>query len=353
MDSVVTSVNIGGRWVGPGHPCLIIAEAGVNHNGDPSLAMKLVDAAAEAGADAVKFQTFKADKLVLESAPKAEYQTRGTGVEESQLAMLRRLELSEQAHRDLMAQCAKRKLLFLSSPFEEESAELLNRLDVAALKVPSGEITNLPFVERVARFGRPLIVSTGMATESEVAAAVDAICGAGNDQIVLLQCTSAYPADPADVNLRVMQTMAKRFGVPVGYSDHTLGIEIAMAAVALGACVVEKHFTLDRSMPGPDHQVSADPAELTALVRGIRKIESALGDGRKARAESERNTADVARKSLVAVADIPEGAIITAGMIGVKRPGTGLPPAQLNKVIGRRAVKDVKTGALLSWDMFK
>lgn len=347
------SIRIGEHCIGAGQPCFVIAEAGVNHNGDPALAEKLVDAAADAGADAVKFQTFKADKLAVESAPKADYQSRGTNAAESQIAMFRRLELSEQAHRDLMTRCARRNILFLSSAFEEDSADLLNRLGVVAFKIPSGEITNFPLVEHVARFGKPLIVSTGMATEEEVAAVADAIRGAGNEQIIFLQCTSAYPADPADVNLRAMQTMAKTFGVPVGYSDHTLGIEVALASVALGACIVEKHFTLDRSMPGPDHQASADPSELAALVCGIRRVERSLGDGRKVPAVSEKNTADVARKSLVAITDIPEGAIITAAMIGVKRPGTGLPPVQLNNVLGKRAVKKVRAGVLISWEMLQ
>ena len=350
---MVKSVNISGRLVGPGHPCLIIAEAGVNHNGDPEIARRLVNAAAEAGADAVKFQTFKADKLASEGAPKADYQRRTTSASESQTTMLRRLELSEEAHRDLMAHCVRRKILFLSSAFEEDSADLLDRFGLPAFKVPSGEITNLSFVEHVARFGKPLIVSTGMATEGEVAQAVDVIRKTGNEQIILLQCTSAYPADPADVNLRAMQTMADEFGVPVGYSDHTRGIEVMLAAVALGACVVEKHFTLDRSMPGPDHQASVDSAELSALVRGIRNVEKALGDGRKVPAASEADTAAVARKSLVAIKDVPKGAIITAAMIGAKRPGIGLAPAFRGEVLGKHAATLIRAGTLISWDMLK
>lgn len=347
------TVTIAGRPVGEGCPCFIIAEAGVNHNGDPELARRLIDAAAEAGADAVKFQTFKAERLMIPSAPKAAYQKAATGASESQLEMIRRLELAPEVFRSLRDHCGKKGILFLSTPFDEESADFLAGLDVPAFKIPSGEVTNLPFLKHVAKKGKPLILSTGMADEGEVACAVAAIRAAGNPPLVLLQCTSAYPADPADVNLRAMRTMSHLFGVPVGYSDHTLGVEVALAAVALGACVVEKHFTLDRTLPGPDHQASAEPGELAALVRGIRKVEAALGDGRKAPVAAEADTAAVARKSLVAAVDIPSGTVLTDSMLTAMRPGTGIPPAEAGRVVGRKAIRDIHKGEIIAWEVMK
>ncbi|MBI3021808.1 MAG: N-acetylneuraminate synthase [Candidatus Omnitrophica bacterium] len=339
------------RSVGPGQPCLIIAEAGVNHNGDMALARRLIDAAAEAGADAVKFQTFKAERLASASAPKAAYQWQATDRWESQREMLRRLELSESAHRGLMVSCQQRGILFLSSAFEEESADLLERLGVCAFKIPSGELTNLRFLEHVAQKGKPMIVSTGMSTLSEVEQAVQIIRRARNDQLILLHCVSDYPANPSDANLRAMHTMAEAFNVPVGYSDHTPGVDVALAAVALGACVIEKHFTLDRALPGPDHRASLEPNELRQLVEGIRRVEAALGHGRKEPAQREAPTAAVARKSLVAARDIPAGSLLTETLIVAKRPGTGLPPALLPQLVGRKTVHDIPAGALLTLDM--
>jgi N-acetylneuraminate synthase len=347
------ALEIAGRTIGRGEPCFVVAEAGVNHNGDLGLARRLVDAAAEAGADAVKFQTFSARRLATPDAPKAEYQKECAGAEESQLAMLERLELSPAAHEDLMDRARQRGLVFLSTPFEEESADLLERLGVSAFKIPSGEITNLPFLAHVARKRRPMIVSTGMATLDEVRGAVETIRGAGNEAVVLLHCVSAYPADPADANLRAMTTMEQALQVPVGYSDHTLGIEVALAAVALGACVVEKHLTLDRSLPGPDHRASSDPRELAGLVRAIRTVESALGHGRKEPVPGEARIAAVARKSLVALADIPAGAVLAPEMIGARRPGTGIPPAFASQVAGRRARSAIAAGTLIAWEMLE
>ena len=344
-------LDINGRMVGPGYPCFIIAEAGVNHNGDLGLAKQLVDVAVQAGADAVKFQTFKAERIVTRDAPKAEYQKRTSNTAESQFDMLRRLELSPQTHHELKAYCEDRSILFMSSPFDEGSADLLASMDVAVFKIPSGEITNLPFLAHVARKGRAMIVSTGMAYLSEVETAVRAIREAGNWHLVLLHCVSNYPADPADVNLRAMQTMSAAFSVPVGYSDHTPGIEVPLAAVALGACVVEKHVTLDRSLPGPDHRVSLEPEELGAMVRGIRIVEAALGHGRKEPAASEANTAAVARKSLVAARDLPAGSKLTEDMIDILRPGTGLPPAMRQYLAGRTLLVDVSTGSFFSLEM--
>jgi N,N'-diacetyllegionaminate synthase len=345
-------IEIAGRKVGAGQPCLVVAEAGVNHNGSLEMARQLVEVAAQAGADAVKFQTFTAERLVGLDAPKAAYQLQTTDPAESQYEMLRRLELSPEAHRDLMASCRDRRMVFLSTPFDEESADLLADLGVAAFKIPSGEITNLPFLAYVARKGKPMIVSTGMACLGEVEAAVSQIQRAGNREIVLLHCVSNYPADPADVNLRAMQTMSMAFGFPVGYSDHTLGVEVALAAVALGACVIEKHFTLDCTLSGPDHRASSEPQELGALIRGMRMVEAALGHGRKEPAASEVNTAEVARKSLVLARDVPAGMILQDALITVKRPGTGLPPAMRPYLVGRTLRVDAAAGTLLTLEMF-
>jgi N-acetylneuraminate synthase/N,N'-diacetyllegionaminate synthase len=345
------SIEFAGRSVGTGWPCLIVAEAGVNHNGRVELARRLIESAADAGADAVKFQTFRAERLAVPQAAKAAYQQRTTGASESQLQMLRRLELPLEGYPELMALCRQRGVLFMSSPFDEESADFLDDLDMPLFKIPSGELTNLPFLSHVARKGKPLIISTGMSTLEEVKTAFDTVVGEGNRQIILLHCTSGYPVDPEDANLMAMQTLAKTFGVPVGYSDHTLGTAVPLAAVALGARVIEKHFTIDRTLPGPDHQASAEPEELASLVQGIRSVEKALGHGRKEPAASEAAVARVARKSLVAAKDIPAGTKITADLLVLRRPGTGLPPAMRASVVGRTAREDIKAGTLLEWEM--
>ena len=346
-------IAIGKRLIGPGQPCFIIAEVGVNHNGDITLARRLIDVAATAGADAVKFQTFQADRLVSPTAPKAEYQQRMTGAEESQWEMLRRLELSQPAHRELQEYAQLRHMLFLSAPFDEESADLLEALGVAAFKIPSGEITNLPFLAYLAHKGKPMIVSTGMSHLKEVETAVNTIKREGNDKIILLHCVSSYPAAPQEVNLRAIDTMAKTFELWVGFSDHTQGIEIALAAVAVGACVIEKHLTLDRNLPGPDHRISLEPPEFRALVQGIRKVEASLGHGRKEPSASAANTARVARKSLVAARDIPAGTPLTRELIAVKRPGTGLAPTMQLQLMGRTTRKAIPAGTLLTLEMLK
>lgn len=345
--------HLGGRLVGPGYPCFIIAEAGVNHNGSLDLALELVDAAAEAGADAVKFQTFRADHLVTRGAPKAAYQRATTKEDESQFEMLKRLELDEAAHRALIERCTQRGLVFLSTPFEEGSADLLEYLGVPAFKLSSGEITNLPFLRYVARKGLPIILSTGMATLEEVGRAVESVQCEGCECLALLHCVSAYPADPTDANLRAMATLRETFGVSVGYSDHTLGIEVPLAAVALGACILEKHFTLDQALPGPDHKASASPREFAALVAGIRKVEIALGDGVKRPAASEADTVRIARKSLVALMDIRKDAIVDVDMVGPRRPGTGMAPGRAAELIGRRAMRDIAEGTVLAPEMFE
>lgn len=346
-------VRLGSRLVGDGRTCFVIAEAGVNHNGSLSLAHELVDAAAEAGADAVKFQTFQAEALVTPSAPKAGYQQRTTDVDESQLDMLRRLELSLDDHRTLQQRCRASGIQFLSTPFDEASADALEALGVPAFKISSGDLTNTPFLRRVARKGRPMLISTGMATLDEVAAAVRAVEGEGLQEIVLLQCTSAYPADPRDANLRAMATMRDAFGVPVGFSDHTPGLEVALAAVALGASVLEKHLTTDRRLPGPDHLASLEPAQFAALVRGVRTVEAALGDGRKTPADAERDVSQVARKSLVAARPLAAGERLTDAAVAIRRPGTGLAPDRRADVIGRRARVDIAAGTLLTLEMLE
>ncbi|MBE3142426.1 MAG: N-acetylneuraminate synthase [Planctomycetes bacterium] len=350
---LVPYIEIAGRKVGPNQPCFIIAEAGVNHNGSVELAMRLVDAAASIGADAVKFQTFLADRLVTRNAPKAAYQKEPTGNDESQYDMLRRLELDEGAYRTLKEYSEDRGLVFLSTPFEEASADCLEALDIAAYKLPSGELTNLPFLTHVARKGRPILMSTGMATMDEVSRAVEAVKGAGCKELALLQCVSAYPADPTDANLTAMANLACAFGVPVGYSDHTLGIEVALAAVALGACILEKHFTLDRSLPGPDHRASVEPEELTALVAGVRKVEVARGDGVKRPVNSELETARVARKSLVATRFIPAGTLLNQTFVTARRPGTGMAPDRVEELLDRKALFDISEGTLLTREMFE
>ncbi|HEU5236133.1 MAG TPA: N-acetylneuraminate synthase [Pyrinomonadaceae bacterium] len=346
------TIQLSERAIGAGHPCFIIAEAGVNHNGDLEMARQLIDVAVEAGADAVKFQTFRAEAIVAREAPKAQYQLQTTSTAESQFDMLKRLELSAGAHTEIQSYCHTRRIEFLSTPFDTESIDLLDRLGVPAFKISSGDITNLPLLRHAAGKGKAMLLSTGMSGIEEVQEAVTAVRDAGCDQVILLQCVSNYPAEPADVNLRAMQTMADKFGVPVGYSDHTTGIEIAMAAVALGACVIEKHFTLDRGLPGPDHRASLEPDELRAMVEGIRKVEAALGDGRKIPAASEADTASIARRSLMAAGDISAGTRLTAEMVVIKRPGTGLPPRMLKELIGRPVRVDIASGSMLSLEMF-
>jgi len=349
----VPCIEVAGRRIGPGQPCFIIAEAGVNHNGDLETALRLVDVAAEAGADAVKFQTFKAERLVTPDAPKADYQLRTTDPGESQIAMLRGLELSEAMHRALVQRCRERGILFLSTPFDEESCDLLTCLGVAALKLPSGELTNLPLMRHAARKGLPLIVSTGMATLEETARCVEALRGAGCSALALLHCVSNYPAAPADSNLRAMVTLREAFGVPSGFSDHTDGDAVSVAAAALGANILEKHFTLDRTLPGPDHKASIEPDALRSLIRNVRAAEACLGTGVKVPAPSEGPVARVARKSLVAAETIPAGAVLQTAMVVLRRPGTGMAPGELDTLLGKRARTEITSGTLLEREMFE
>lgn len=347
----MTAINIAGKPVGEGQPCFVIAEAGVNHNGDIETAIKLINEAAIAGVDAVKFQTFKAAAMTTAQAPKADYQKISTLGGESQREMLERLELSREAHIALIKHCRKMGVLFISSPFDNESVELLAELEIPVFKVPSGEITNLPLLERLAAKGKPMIVSSGMASMEELEEAINTITSSGPAAMILLHCVSNYPAAPADINLRAMDTIRTSFGLPVGYSDHTLGTAVALAAVALGACVIEKHFTLDRKMAGPDHKASIEPGEMAELVKAIRTIESALGQPIKQPRPSETATAAIARKSLVAASDIPAGATLTEDLIAIKRPGTGIPPAMISALVGRKIKVALSSGELLSHEM--
>ncbi len=318
----------------------IIAEAGVNHNGSVEWALALADAAKAAGADAVKYQTFRPDKLAAASAPQAAYQQENMGDTGGQRAMLEQLTLSEADFRRLKAHCEAIGITFLSTAFDEESLDFLLTLDLPVLKIPSGEITNLPLLKQVAASGKPLLVSTGMCDMAEVAAAVTALRENGAGSICLLHCTTQYPTPAEDVNLRAMTAMAEVFQVPVGYSDHTAGVAIPVAAVALGARVLEKHFTLDKTLPGPDHKASLDPAELTAMVAAVRQVEQALGDGVKRPTPGEEANRLAARKSLVAAGTIKKGDCFTADNITAKRPGDGLSPMLYDTLLGQVATRD-------------
>jgi len=323
-------------------PVFIIAEAGVNHNGSIALAKQLIDVAAKSGADAVKFQTFIAEEVVSTDAPKAEYQKQTTDASESQLDMIKKLELSKEDHRELMDYAKHKNIMFLSTPFDNKSVDLLVELGVPLIKISSGEITNHPFLEYIAKKGLPIILSTGMSSLKEVAEAVSVIKEAGCKDLTLLHCTSNYPARVEDCNL-----LEDAFDVPVGYSDHTPGIYVPLAAAAMGACVIEKHFTLDKNLPGPDHRASLEPAELEEMVRGIRLVEKALGSPVKAPVESELEVRDVARRSIVAKVDIPAGTVITEDMLVFKRPGTGVAPTDVSKLIGRKTKYDIKKDELI------
>tara|TARA_B100001564_G_C20644279_1_gene673685 strand:+ start:706 stop:1713 length:1008 start_codon:yes stop_codon:yes gene_type:complete len=330
-------------------PILIIAEAGVNHNGDLDLAKQLIDVAADAGADLVKFQTFNADRLVTREAKKSDYQSSATGSAETQHQMLSRLELSANMHRELIAYCATRNIGFFSTGFDIESVDFLISLGINHFKIPSGEITNLPYLRHIGQFSKPVIISTGMATMGDIEAAIDVLVQAGTTRslITVLHCTTEYPTPMSEVNLHAIQSIRAAFGVTVGYSDHTAGIEVAIAAAALGATVIEKHFTLDKSLPGPDHKASLEPDELKTMVSAIRNIEMALGDGIKRLTPSEAHNKPVARKSLVASKAIKAGEVFSTENITVKRPGTGISPMNWDAVIGGKAVRDFAIDELI------
>lgn len=328
-----------------------IAEAGVNHNGSLDRALELVDVAADAGADAIKFQTFSADKLASPTAEKAEYQKRETG-DGDQHSMLKALEMSEADHRALFERCADRGIEFMSTPFDEDAADMLVALGMKRIKVPSGEITNLPFLRHLAAKGLPLIVSTGMATMDEIEealATIEATRSGNLGDVTVLHCTSNYPAEPNDVNLRAMTTIADRTGAPVGYSDHTLGLAVSTAAVAMGAVVIEKHFTLDRTLPGPDHRASLEPDELLALIDQIRVVERALGSAVKAPTAAELPVRRVARRSVAAARDLAVGETLAAADLVLLRPATGIAPRHLEELPGRAVARAVGKGSPIEW----
>lgn len=325
----------------------IIAEAGVNHNGSMEIAIKLVDAAASAGADAIKFQTFKAENLVCKNAAKAEYQLETTNEKESQFDMLKKLELTSEMHEQLMAYCKQKEIMFLSTPFDVESLHYLNEKNIAILKIPSGEITNYPFLREIGKTGRKVILSSGMSTLEEVRRAVKVLKESGSKEITVLHCNTEYPTPYTDVNLKAMCTLKKELGVEIGYSDHTQGIGVPIAATALGATVIEKHFTLDRNMDGPDHKASLEPDELQSMVQAIRNIEAALGDGIKMPTKSEKRNIDVVRKSIVAKCDIAEGEVFTENNLTTKRPGTGVSPMLWQQIIGQKAKRNFSIDELI------
>lgn len=331
--------------------CFIIAEAGVNHNGSVELAKELVNAAKEAGADAVKFQTFKTKNLVTKDARKAEYQIKNSG-EESQYEMIKKLELSPDEFWEIAKYAEDKGIIFLSSPFDAESVDLLDKIDIPAFKIASGEITNFPLLKCIAKKQKPVILSTGMSTIGEVEEALNLI-EKYNDDIILMHCLTNYPAKKEDANLNVIKTLEYTFKRPVGFSDHTSGIEMSVAAVALGSCVIEKHFTIDKNLPGPDHKASLEPHELSEMVKAIRNIEKGLGNGIKKPTDDEIKIKKLVRKSIVAKEDILKGSILTEEMLEIKRPGTGIEPKYLDELVGKELIEDIKKDDLLKWNQLK
>ena len=329
----------------------IIAEAGVNHNGDINLAKKLIDVAVEAGVDAVKFQTFKAEEVISEYAPMAEYQKKNIGKEESQLDMVKKLELIYEDFKELKNYCDEKGIIFLSTPFDIDSARFLKDLGLEIFKIPSGEITNYPLLKEIGSYKKKIILSTGMANLGEIEDALDILMenGTRRENITVLHCNTEYPTPFEDVNLKAMLTIKEAFKVNVGYSDHTLGIEVPIAAASLGATVIEKHFTLDKNLPGPDHKASLEPHELKEMVKAIRNIEKALGNGIKKSSKSEEKNINIARKSIVAKRDIKKGETLTEENLTTKRPGNGISPMQWNKIIGKKAYKDIPKDKPLSF----
>jgi len=343
-------VRIGERWVGEGEPCFVIAEAGANHNRDLGMGRELIDVAVEAGADAVKFQTYSAETLYSRKTPRFSYLE---GVSDKDTwDLIKEIELPRQWQGELAAHAARRGITFLSSPFDAQAVDELAALDVPAYKIASFEIVDLSLIGYAAAKGRPMILSTGLASYEDITDALAACAAAGNREVVLLQCASLYPAPPTRMNLRAMATLRQAFGVPVGLSDHSLGIHVAAAAVALGACVMEKHFTLDRRLPGPDHPFAIEPGELRDMVRHIREVESALGDGLKlGPAPEEEEMHQKGRRSLIAARAIPRGSRIERSMLAVKRPGFGIRPKFIDLVVGRVARVDIEEDTVLTWEM--
>lgn len=333
--------------------CFIIAEAGVNHNGSIKLAKQLIDRAADAGADAVKFQSFLADEVVSHDAPKAEYQKETTDASESQYDMIKKLELTKEDHIELVEHAKNKNILFISTPFDEKSVDLLVELGVPLIKISSGEITNHPFLRYISKKDLPIILSTGMSTLEEIGEAVSVISESGCRDLTLLHCTSNYPARIEDCNLRSMKTISDFFNLPVGYSDHTSGIIVPIAAVAMGACVIEKHFTLDKNFPGPDHKASLEPGEFKEMVRSLKIVEKSFGSSIKAPVESELKVRDIVRRSVVAKVEISKGTIITEHLLAFKRPGIGIAPKYAPFLIGKIANRNIHREELIKYEYLK
>ncbi|MBN1645408.1 N-acetylneuraminate synthase [Candidatus Woesearchaeota archaeon] len=356
-------LDIGGKRVGPGQPCFIIAEAGVNHNGDINLAKKLVDAAVEAGADCVKFQTFKSENLVTKAADMAEYQEKNLGEKDSQFSMLKKLELKLEDFKTLKEYCDRKGIIFMSTPHTQDTCEYLNPL-MPAFKLGSPDLNNIPYLKRIAKFNKPIVLATGMGTMEEVKEAEQTIFNEGNNKLILLHCTTNYPCPRNEVNLRAMKTMMDQVKSLVGYSDHTEGIDVCVMAVKLGAFMIEKHFTLDKNMPGPDHKASNNPAELKQLIAAVRRIESdrkalaefpmdetVLGSPEKKPNKSEVEMMKVVRKSIASAKKIPKGTEIQEDMLVIKRPSSGIAPKELEKLVGKRAAQDIPSDIPVTWDM--
>lgn len=347
MKTFKKTIKIKGRVIGAGSAVFIIAEVGINHQGNVAIAKKMIDAAVAAGADAVKFQAFKADEFISDKRKTYSYKSRGKKVTESMYKMFKRLELSERDFRELSAYCRKKRILFFATPQNVSDMRMLRRIGVPLLKVGSDDLTNIPLLEEYARTKLPVIISTGMASLSEVKDAVNIFWKVGNDKLIILHCISSYPAEASELNLRRIKTLQNAFGAIVGFSDHSLGVAAGVAAAALGAKVIEKHFTLDKNMAGPDHSFSADPEELSALVKGVRYIEKALGNSAWRPSVKDKKMRRVARRSIVAASPISKGEVITRLMIAYKRPGTGLMPKHTDSVVGKRAKRALKQGVLI------
>ena len=335
-------ITIAGKKIGKGNPCFIIAEAGINHNGDLELAKRLVEEAKNAGADAIKFQTHLPEKEMLKD------NFSGGHIGESLFDLLKKFELSKEDHIALRDYAKEKGIIFMSTPFSKEAADLLEEIGVPAYKIGSGEMTNQPLLRHIAEKGKPMILSTGMSTLEEIEETVNFVKGI-NDKIAILHCTSTYPTKYEDVNLKVIETLSQKFGIPIGLSDHSIGIYTALAAVAIGANIVEKHFTSDKELPGPDQKASINPAELKELVKGTRAREKALGSEKKV-IDDEKPNQDIARESVVTIAKIPAGTVISKEFVWVKRPGTGIPAKELEKVIGKKAKKEIKADTIIKWD---
>ncbi len=350
MMNIKKEIQIGNRILSPTTPCFIIAEAGVNHNGNLDLAKKLIDVAAESGADCVKFQTFKAHKLNTKKAPKSSYHLKSTPKDDEQswFDLLRSQEISHQMHLDLIKHCQERKILFLSTPYDSESADLLHELGIAAFKIASTDANNIPLLRHIARKNRPIILSTAMCTMSEVRESVEAIYNEGNSQLILLHCTANYPADIANTNLRAMKSLEREFDCIVGYSDHCLSYHNPIAAVALGAKVIEKHFTLSRHLPGPDHQASLTPERLKDMIEDVRLVERSLGTGEKKPLGCEEENLKKLRKSVVSAVSLKNGTTLTLDHLEIKRPGTGMEPKRIYDLVGKKITCDLPEDHIFS-----